>query len=527
MADLPLHEASVGLLRHWGDARFAPPSIYFLNLGQTNQLFSLLVFFFSLAFPIGWASKLVVAGSLLTLPVAAAHFADYVRAPRWTALLVAPLGLGWLFFWGLIQNIVGLVSLMALLPALDRFAERPTGRGALAMCGAMLLLYFAHEAMQIVACAALVLSSIGSSMRMRLVALRAAPIVFCGVLVFAAHEHAWHLAGRWHRSTASLEWMTIGYKLGEIPGVLFAGYELYIRNLIMALALVPVVLFAVDRFRNRERGRRSFAEHLHRWRFELLSVVLFALYLAAPATVKSTTLVYHRFLPPAWAILAIAVASGTSKTARVVPRALCATLPVASLLVGWPTFVDSNRIYSDLEELIPRIQPGSPVMALNIGPSPRHRLWSPSVAVGHVIAVLGGRSLYDYTMSPVSPVSQRPEKQWYESAARMSGESYQLRPAWDFTRYRYLLLITPLPGRAAAATLAIRDAAVLIGHQGDWYLFESRLPRVAIDAEDAELPLPHPASLRKRLRLVSNELDQIANAGTVTNAPAGEPEDSQ
>src|SRR5580658_437642 len=161
MDDLPLHEASVGLLRHWGDANFAPRTLYYLNLGHPNQLFSFLVFALSFLVPIGFASKIVVACSLIALPIAAAHLADHVESPRWTALLAAPVGLGWLFFWGLIQNIIGLAALLALLPAIDRFGSRPTGRRAAWMCAAMLFLHFAHQAMQLVALVALVLCSIG------------------------------------------------------------------------------------------------------------------------------------------------------------------------------------------------------------------------------------------------------------------------------------------------------------------------------------------------------------------------------
>jgi hypothetical protein len=138
MADLPLHEASVGLWHHWGDARFAPPTVYFLNLGQANQLFSFLVFALAYVFPIAWASKLIVAGCLFALPLAAAHFSTYLGASRWPALLVAPLGLGWLFFWGLVQNILGLAALLWLLPVIDRFASRPTAKKLLATCAGMI-----------------------------------------------------------------------------------------------------------------------------------------------------------------------------------------------------------------------------------------------------------------------------------------------------------------------------------------------------------------------------------------------------
>src|SRR5258708_18647436 len=122
MADLPLHEASVGLLRHWSDPAFCPHDVYFVNLGHANQLFPLAVLAFSYVVPIAWASKIATAMTVALLPVGAARFADHVGAPRWTALLAAPVAVGWLFFWGLIQNLLGLAAPLALLPTIDPFA---------------------------------------------------------------------------------------------------------------------------------------------------------------------------------------------------------------------------------------------------------------------------------------------------------------------------------------------------------------------------------------------------------------------
>jgi hypothetical protein len=222
-------------------------------------------------------------------------------------------------------------------------------------------------------------------------------------------------------------------------------------------------------------------------------------------------------LPPAWAIFAVAGARGT-RAAGLLPRALCAALPVASVLVTWPTFVDSDRIYTDLTALMPRMQPGSAVMALNVE-QPDHRMWGPMVVMGHVVAIHGGRSFYDYSLSPVSPVSQYPDKQWAEPISRMQNLPYEMRPDWDFTRFRYLVLSCPKPTTAAALTLAIRDDAVLIGNHGDLYLFESRLPLVAIDADDAQLPRPHPPTLRKKLAGAVEELKEIDLGAQASASP--------
>jgi hypothetical protein len=201
---------------------------------------------------------------------------------------------------------------------------------------------------------------------------------------------------------------------------------------------------------------------------------------------------------------------------------------VGSLLVAWPSFADSHRVYADLEPLLDRIEIGSSVLTLNLGPYyGGRRLWNPVVVEGHVIAVRGGRTMDDYTLSPTSPVAQRADRQWSEAVYRMQLHPYAMRPDWDLTRFRYLLVTTGTPGLAAAVSIALQDDARLIAENGSWYLYESKLPVVPIDAPNAPLP-PHPgASLIKRLETVSEALraqsgesDAVAPDEPSTEAPA-------
>ncbi len=522
MDDLPLHEASVGLWRHWGDPRFAPPTLYFLNLGHANQLFSVLALVLSYVVAIGWASKIVVAASIFALPLAAAHFADYVRAPRWSALVVVPIGLGWLFFWGLVQNILGIVALLALLPAIDRFATRPTARGALGMCGAMLLLHFAHQAMQLVACLALVVCAVGSSWRPRATMTRAIPVVFCVALFVAANRYAWHVSGARHTHVPLLVFQDQLHKITILPGVLFGGFEVYVRNLMFVLALGAVALLATGPRTEAAPSTTTWAGRLRGLRFHLIVATLVALYFAAPANVQSTTLVYHRFLPVAWAFLA--VIAGAGRAARPVTKLVCCLVPVGSLLIAWPTFADSHRVYSELEPLLDRIEIGSSIVTLNLGPYyGGHRLWNPVDAQGHIVALRGGRCLDDYTPSPTSPVSQRADRQWLDPLLRLQLHPYELRPDWDLTRFRYLLVWTGSPGLGAAVALALDDEARLVAQSGTWYLFESKLEVVPIDAPDAPLP-PHPGpTLLKKLEKVARTLNEPSRE----DAPPGEPKDEE
>jgi hypothetical protein len=512
MDDLPLHEASVGLLRHWADTHFAPRSLYYLNIGHSNQLFSFLVLLFSFLVPMIWASKIVVAGAVFALPLAAARFADHVGASRWTVLIAAPVGcLGWMFFWGLIQNIIGLGVLLALLPAIDRFASQPTGKGAVRMCGAMLLLHFSHQVMQLVALAALLLCSIGAAReagsRGRRTVWLALPIVFSAAIGVAANRYSWHLSGPRHRRTTLFIFYSLWHKIESFSGVLFAGYEPYVRNLMLALAMAPVALLLVRRWRARPAAMGPLAEQVHAWRFELLALGLLVAYFVMPANFRGTTLIYHRFLPTAWFLFVICAGIGSGPL-RLATRLLACVPPLASLLISWPVFADSHRVYTDLEPLLDRIEIGSPVLTLNLGPHRSFRLWSPVDAAGHVVAVRGGRSLFDYTLSPISPVTQRPAKQWIDAMDRLDGNPYGLRPDWDLTRFRYLLLNTSLPQLAAVVTMALKDEARLKADNGSWYLFETRLPVIAFDADDAPLPEPHPVTLRHKLRQLARDLGE-------------------
>jgi hypothetical protein len=499
MDDVPLHEASIGILRHWADPHFAPHSVYFVNLGHSNQLFSLVVLALSYLVPIAWATKLAVALILVAIPLGAARFADHLGSPRWTALLVAPLGFGWLFFWGLVQNMTGLAMLLLLLPTIDRFAANPTTRGLLKMCGAMILLHFAHQAMQIAACGALLVGSIGVRQDARSIALRLAALAFSGLVIFAAHKYAWSFADARHLNTPDAQYVPLDHKLFTIPGVLFGGFEPYVRNLMMVLALVPLVLFTFDRAKNARNAPAAAAPTLlarfHAFRFEALALGFLVIYFAAPATVKSTTLVYHRALPPAWAIAAVSLAAGTRATARFLPRALCALLPVGSLLIAWPTFIDSNRVYSDLRVILPHMENDSAVLVLNYGEKVANRLWNPGIAGGYIVAEHGGRTLFDYTQSPISVVSQHPNKEWAEIRSRIQRHVVELRPAWDFTRFRYFVFECREVELPTAVAAALTNYARLIAVQGDFYLFESTLPLVPIDADDAPVPNPRPPTL--------------------------------
>jgi hypothetical protein len=213
-------------------------------------------------------------------------------------------------------------------------------------------------------------------------------------------------------------------------------------------------------------------------------------------------------LPPAWAIFAIWAGSGRSETFRTPLKLLCGIVPLAQLLICWPAFADSHQVYMDLEPLLPQIEIGSSVICLNLGPQSPNRLYSPVPAAGHIVATRGGRALFDYTLSPISPVTQHTDKQWVDAVDRLDGNPMGLRPDFDLRHFRYVLINTRHAGLPAVIALAMKDEARLVQTSGTWTLFESKLPLVPIDSPEVYLPEPHPATLRKRIREVAKELEE-------------------
>ena len=203
MADLPAHEAAVGLLRHWGDARFVPTNVYSLSLGQPNQLLYFLILAFAYVVRVGTASKLVVAATLVLLPVAAARYADHLRVTRWTALVVAPIGLGWLFFLGLLANLLGLVAYLFALPVLDRFVSAPTVRRFALVSAIIVGLHFVHGLMAAAAGVTLIVLTLCAWREWRVNAVRMAPTLLVGGLALFSRALAWQTGGARYGETAS------------------------------------------------------------------------------------------------------------------------------------------------------------------------------------------------------------------------------------------------------------------------------------------------------------------------------------
>jgi len=537
MTDLPFHEAAVGMLRHFDDTSMLPAGLYRHNFGEPNQLFHMIGWALSYAVSTRWAVKLAVAASVVAIPVCAARFARHVGGSPLASVVVAPMALGWLFSWGLVANLMGLAALLAVLPALDRLGSDASPRRALAACAALVLLYFAHAAMLTVyAGAALALAALRRG-SWRETLWRLSPFVGAVVVTLAQLRWQRRFMTPAVRGMPNL-WHPVAHKLSRVPYIILPATEGPAKLGMFALCVIVVASFFWLRARER-RDRRlghpppsgegaaptdaaptdaaaadaaaaaqaSRVERARAWalarRWELFAVACFGAYLAFPLSLSGATLVYQRFFPPAYAVLALTAAPRDlwSSAARATFAALAA-LPAATLFVAWPSFVDSSRQFGDLEPLIALVDPGSALAEVDLGPGEPWRTYSLGPAAGRIAATRGGRLAYSFASSPISPVVVERRYQWNESLIRIGFDSWQFRPAHDLRRFRYVLLRTTDPKLAWMATFALQAEAEYLAESGDWVLLRSRLPTIPLTSPDEKLESPPPESVRDRVNQI-------------------------
>jgi hypothetical protein len=504
MGDLPAHEAIVGLLRHAGDAAFAPPGLYVHNWGHSNQLFYVLAWALSYPSGLDLACKLVAGLTMVALPLAAARFARHIGASPWAALLVAPVAMGWLFYRGLLNNLMGLAALLAMLPLLDRLANKPSPRRAGAALLGLLLLYETHELMLIVYCGAALLFAAGHPLRARETALRLTPfLVGVGLSVL---DHFWS-AGLAPAAVLAvpLTMVSVPRKLLSIPSLLFGRQDAALQYCFAGLVALALVLLAAERLPARTAPSAGAAtgvrrDRVHAYRFELLGLSCLLLYLVLPSTVHGAGLVYNRFLAPAFVILGMCLsarrsAAHPSRAARMV----LATLPVATLCLALPAFAEVSRSVQDLDQVAQHVERDSAVLELDMGP-PVDSIEDVvvTVASGRVLAYRGGRMLASFAESPIAPVMVAHAFDWQEPLRRITADEYALEPAHDLTRFRYVLLHTPDPGFGMLFAVAVAPEGQLVAKVGEWFLLESTLPVVPLLSPD--VPAAHAASLRTRMQ---------------------------
>jgi hypothetical protein len=491
MTDLPLHEGLVGILRHLHDPSYFPKSLYELNLGHPNQLFHVLSWGLSYVVGTRWAVKLVVAGAQISTMITGARLADHLGRSRWAALLLAPLALGFTFFWGLVTNLLGFAVLFGALPVIDRAAARPTVRGAIEVAAVFAVLFYAHESVAVLGIAVAAMFAVLHRPAPRETALRLAPVAF-GLAGVMAHYFLSRRVFTRIQLRVKDTFPPLSERVLNVPNDLFGSHDLPARLALFALAVGCAIALAAARVRSREqrpsaRGgtvRRGMDLLLH-YRFEATAIAFLVGYALAPSAWNSNNLLYSRLAGPAWALFAITAAPRQGPS-RLVKSAI-AVVPLAVLFVAWPQFADSHRAYRDLGSVFELIPRGSSVLFCNVDrPLVRTRVFGVSVGPARVLAERGGRASMSLVTSPIAPARMSPEYRWNEFDERTESLAPRfLLPTYDLSRFGFAIAHSRDPVLLEVVAAALRPDADVVAIRGEWMLLRSTHETVPLDRPDS------------------------------------------
>jgi hypothetical protein len=506
MMDLPCHEEIVAAMRHFGDASRYPPGLLAWNLGHPNQLFYVLACALAFVLPVDLACKVVVAASVAAVPLAAGRLADHLRASRWTAVLVAPLGLGFFFYFGFVGNLLSLGMLLASMPTFDRLASSPSPTRAGGATLILLLLYVAHDSAIVIGGMSIVVLSLGRPVTLRGTACRAAPLVVGACVMVAQVVYAMHHLGPNLRALPRFIDLATWQKIDQLPEALLGLHGSMTTRPAFFLIAALIALLALHRMRAPARAPREpgVRPWLDAHRFELLGVVLIVSYFVVPFAFAGAMWLHARFLTPGIALLAIALSPRLPLRMPTSARLGSVVAVAAVLALVRPEMVATGAVYSDLDPILERIAPGSAIAPLDLSGGVRRWLvFSVAGAASRASAERGGRMAASFIeTSPIPAVIIAPGHRWEDSLSRMAVDTLSLEPAFDLRRFRYVLAWTAVDD-VADVTRALLPEARLVTRSGGWLLFEST--QLAETVLSAEPPSGREESLRARLDAIAQE----------------------
>jgi hypothetical protein len=508
MPDLAMHEAVVAVLRRLHDPSFVPPGMYFVVAPQANQLFHFLALGLSLAMPTDLACKLVVAASSLLGLVAMARLLD--RQGRSTALapLLAFVALGWCFRWGLVANLLGFALLLLVLPALLDLAVAPSGRRVLVCIAASVLLVFAHETAALAYAAvavALVVFRMPESLR-RPYPLIPAAVVLALAAAQAASTHLWpYLVGASMGHTGSDYGLEPWDRVLILPGAVLGGARTV--NLEIEAGFCLVVL-AIGGWSRARESAEAFAQDAgegitFRHRFALLALFFLALYLLFPMSVSGSTLLAHRFLPPAFAFLVMACSPAKGARVERWLGAIALVSPVLAVTLLWPQFLAADRRARDLDVVLAAMPDDCSVAQLDLTPRPPSAVAPVPGMASRAQAVHGGRMLFGFFDQPPYPMYIQPSLRWNEPVERLTTMPYAFLPSVDGHRFAYLLVLESDPRAESLVPEALTPEYEPVRAQGQWQLFRSTLAVDPVDSPDRPLTAPPVDTLARRMYRLS------------------------
>ena len=471
MTDYPQHLAMAAILRFYHDPARHLTETYQLALSRPNALFELLTAGLSMLMPIELAGKLVVALAVAAVGAAALALVRRAGRPDWYALLALPATYNFVFYWGLIGNVLAYPQLLVAIAIADRLFERPPrARWWLALAGLSASFYLTHLQFLFVflGCAGWLLLLRWPRARPRdllihaSAALPALALALSHIIFAPARLSLYQQAMLAH----GLTFTPVGRRLELLPICLFGGSEDNPETVLLALLLILVLVLCAYRPLARFPSVR---EGLMRTRFGTLALWLLALYLALPMNLIGG-FVWQRMAAAALMASVAALPAPLPGRTRAAQLLLFAVLGLQLFVVS-ATSIEYERQAAGVRDLIERTEPGKNVAGLIFERS------SPGIQTAPVFlqypalyqVYKGGRVSFSFAEFNVSIAQYQPGQQWDDLIVEFSEWSPD---HFDYARhggrFDYFLVHGPVTLLPRIFSGARGDLEVQ--SRGDWHL---------------------------------------------------------
>ena len=513
MADLATHVEIVSLLLHHTEPAYHP-ELYFSNWGHPNQLFHFLSFILGMAVGPFWGAKLVVFATIVGIVVGSARILRRMGRSLWITPAVTPITIGILYNMGLVANLLGIALLIWTLPLLEEWLRRPSLNSGTWMLGSLALLFFGHEMAMILFAGTSGLFGMVLWRGFRRYLLQTLPFAITVTIHF------------WETYFHQIQVVEPG---GTSYGFLIDRWNLIVINIVgthTAIALhalgVLVTLSLIALWFPFER--RTFRRAMIHWRYGLLGLACFVLYWVMPENTHNATILYLRFLATAYLFALIGFAPRAMHVGFI-RKALWGSMPLAAMVGALPQYISADEQASDFEQLIPLIEPGSTVLAINTDMMGDHHAFAFFDVDAIVVAEIGGRSGHSFTETTISPIMMKEPLIWNRKQAHIYMTGGGFRPEQDFHYYRYVIIRSENPHKSRVLAKLMKPEGRFVGHIGSFTLFESTLEvyPAATAAKDDDYKLKTLYQRAVCLGYLANDAEWMASDHSWADLPECQP----
>ncbi len=422
MVDYPQQLAAASILRFYDDPARALQQTYQIVLLRPQGLFEMLTAGAGYLLSIEAAGKLVVALSLLAVPLAVALACRRTGRPSWYALLALAVTYNHAFTWGFVDNLLAYPLVVVGVALADQWFDQPFGRRSWLLLTALgLLFYTVHLEFLLVFVGALGWLALVRRPRPLQLALWLSTqlpglALGLGVLSWAHHHAAEVMTGYQQRLAAEPALFTpFSERVGHLALNLFSSSSDGLCPLLAALWLAVVLVLALPGTET-DRGDANRGESLYRTRYLSLSAWIGLLYFVLPSYAHGY-MISDRLLPLA-VMVAIPGLPRLDQTARRFRLAVLLTtgLLALQLLRTATGFFAFAAEVDGLGELLDQTEPGQSLAGLihDLGGELGTRSWEEPPLLIHVPAYYlvqkGGRIHFSFLQFFNSPVAYRPEQ---------------------------------------------------------------------------------------------------------------------